>query len=40
VDELGTSTALGDGTVPAGAEALAHLVVANCPEYAVEIIED
>ncbi len=39
VDDYGQSTALGDGTVPAGLEDRARLAVDNCPEYAVEVIE-
>ncbi|HEX3981654.1 MAG TPA: ferredoxin [Acidimicrobiales bacterium] len=40
VDEYGLSTAVGDGTVPAGLEDRARLAIANCPEYAVvEIAE-
>ena len=39
VDDYGQSTAVGDGTVPAGMEERARLAVDNCPEYAVEIIE-
>jgi ferredoxin len=39
VDDYGQSTAVGDGTVPAGLEERARLAVDNCPEYAVEVIE-
>jgi ferredoxin len=40
VDDYGQSTAVGDGTVPAGLEERARLAVDNCPEYAVEVIEE
>ncbi len=40
LDDFGSATAVGDGTVPPGLEAGARLAVANCPEYAVEIVED
>jgi len=40
VDDYGQSTAVGDGTVPAGLEGRARLAVDNCPEYAVEVIEE
>ena len=39
-DALGHATATGDGTVPPGMEGKARLAVANCPEYAVEIVGD
>ena len=40
VDDFGLSTAVGDGTVPTGREHLARLAAANCPEYAIEIVDD
>ena len=40
VDEMGLSTVIGDGSVPPEAESSARLAVANCPEYAVEMIEE
>jgi len=40
LDDFGNATAAGDGRVPAGLEDKARLAVANCPEYAVEIVED
>lgn len=40
VDDLGTAFALGDGTVPPELAEKAQLAVDNCPEYAIEIIED
>jgi ferredoxin len=39
VDDYGLSTAKPEA-VPAGSEELAHLVVANCPEDAISIVED
>jgi ferredoxin len=40
VDDYGLSTAVGDGNVPSGLEAKARLAIANCPEYAIEEIDD
>ncbi len=40
VDDYGLSSAKGDGTVPPGLEAKARLAEANCPEFAVLILED
>jgi len=40
VDEMGNAHERGDGTVPPGLEDKARLAVANCPEYAVSIVED
>ena len=40
LDDFGNATAVGDGAVPPGMEGKARLAVANCPEYAVEIVED
>jgi ferredoxin len=39
-DEEGYGQVLGDGVVPAGNEHDARLAVANCPERAVELIEE
>lgn len=39
VDEYGQSSARGDGTVPPGRQEAARLAVANCPEFAVELVE-
>lgn len=39
VDDLGMALVRGDGTVPAGSEDKANLLVANCPEYAISIVE-
>ena len=40
VDDYGLSTARGDGTVPPGLEESALLAVANCPEFAITVIDD
>jgi ferredoxin len=37
LDDLGTSSAIGSGEVPAGLEAAARRAEANCPEHAVLI---
>jgi ferredoxin len=39
-DEEGFGQVLGDGVVPPGLEGEARLAVANCPERAVEIVEE
>jgi ferredoxin len=39
VDDYGQAHAIGDGMVPAGLEGQARLAAANCPEYAVEMVE-
>ena len=40
LDAYGGATAAGDGVVPPGHEERARLAKANCPEHAVEILED
>ena len=40
VDELGYSSEIGDGTVPTQLEDKARLAAANCPEQAVEILDE
>ena len=40
LDDVGNATSAGDGVVPPGLEDKARLAAANCPEYAVEILED
>jgi ferredoxin len=40
LDEYGNAHEVGDGTVPAGLEEQAWLAKANCPEFAVEVIEE
>ena len=39
-DEEGYGRVLGDGTVRAGAEDDANLAVLNCPEQAIEVLEE
>jgi ferredoxin len=39
LDEFGTSSVIGDGTVAPGLEPTVRLIVANCPEFAVTIDE-
>ena len=40
LDELGNARAAGDGIVPADLEEKAYLAKSNCPEFAVEIVEE
>jgi ferredoxin len=40
VDDYGQASVTGDGTVPAGLEEKAELAIANCPEFAIEIVTD
>jgi ferredoxin len=40
LDEMGNGRERGDGTVPPGLEDKAHLAQANCPELAIEMIEE
>jgi ferredoxin len=40
LDELGNARAAGDGIVPAHLEEKAYLAKSNCPEFAVEIVEE
>lgn len=40
VDDYGYATAANDGNVPAEMAEKARLAVANCPEHAIEILED
>ena len=39
VDDLGMALVRGDGVVPTGSEDKANLLVANCPEYAISVVE-
>ena len=39
-DDEGYGTVLGDGVVPPDQERAARLAVANCPERAVELLEE
>jgi ferredoxin len=40
LDEMGNGRERGDGRVPAGLEDKAYLAQANCPELAIEVIEE
>lgn len=39
-DDEGFGQVRGDGVVPADSERLARLAVANCPERAIELLEE
>ena len=40
LDELGNAHEIGDGTVPEALADKAYLAKANCPELAIEVIEE
>ena len=40
LDDFGNASAASGGVVPAGREDMARLAVENCPEFAIEIIEE
>lgn len=40
LDEFGNASAVGDGSVPPGCEEEARLAIANCPEFAIQIVEE
>ena len=40
VDDLGDAHEIGDGRVARDQEERARLAVANCPEHAIELMED
>lgn len=40
LDEYGYASAANDGAVPPGEEEKARLAVSNCPEFAIEIVEE
>jgi ferredoxin len=40
LDELGNGRERKEGAVPPGLEDKAYLARANCPEFAIEVIED
>jgi ferredoxin len=40
VDDYGTAVLLIDGDIPAELQEKARLAVANCPEYAITLVED
>jgi ferredoxin len=39
-DDEGYGTVLGDGTVPPGTEDRARLAALNCPEHAIDLLEE
>jgi ferredoxin len=39
-DDFGNAVVVGNGVVPEGMEDRARLAVDNCPEYAIEIVDD
>jgi ferredoxin len=39
-DDLGNGSEVGDGSVPPDRQDTARLAVANCPEQAIEILDD
>jgi ferredoxin len=39
VDDYGIASELGDGTVPPELEEKARLAVANCPEFAISLLD-
>lgn len=40
VDDMGSAHVLNDGVVPAELAEKAQLIIDNCPEYAIELVED
>lgn len=40
VDDYGNAVVIGDGTVPSELADKARLAAANCPEYAISVIEE
>jgi len=40
VDEFGIASTKNNGEVPKGMEYKADLAIANCPEFAISILED
>jgi ferredoxin len=40
VDEFGIASTKNNGEVPKGMEDKADLAIANCPEFAISILED
>jgi ferredoxin len=40
IDEFGYATARDGGDVPEGQEANAELAIANCPEYAITVVQE
>ncbi len=40
VDDLGTAHTLNDGVVPEDLAEKAQLIIDNCPEYAIEVVNE
>jgi len=40
LDDFGNASAANDGRVPADQIELARLAIDNCPEFAIEVVED
>ena len=40
LNDYGYANAKGDGVVPESQEDKARLAIDNCPEYAIEVVED
>ena len=40
VDDYGMALVIGDGSVSAGLEDKARLAVANCPEFAISLLDE
>ena len=40
VDDYGVSSVPGDGTVPDALVAKVRLAISNCPEFAIEVVDD
>ena len=40
LDDYGNASAANDGHVPPGREEEARLAISNCPEFAIEIVEE
>ena len=40
LDDYGNASAANDGQVPPGREEEAQLAISNCPEFAIEIVEE
>lgn len=40
LDDYGYASVAGDGSIPKDAEEKARLAISNCPEFAIEIIEE
>jgi ferredoxin len=40
LDDFGAASVIGDGSVAPADEALVRLIAANCPEFAIDIIDE